>query len=127
MRTPFLLFSITAAVMFSHAAQAQPAPGSCEAKRADISREIDEAKAKGQKRRVRGLETALRESRSHCSDALLQQQQAARIAGQERKVAQRQRDLDTARQQGKAAKIADREAKLMAEEAELQKLRNGSR
>lgn len=98
----------------------------CEAKRADIVRSIDAAKAQGQTRRVRGLEKALREVQNNCSDAALQREHAARIAKQERKVAERQRDLDKARAQGKASKITEREAKLARELAELEQLRSGA-
>lgn len=87
---------------------------------------MEHAKAKGQVSRVRGLEKALRENQAHCSDAKLEQEHAARIADQERKVERRQRDLDEARGTGKAGKIADREAKLAKEKAELEKLRRGA-
>ena len=127
MRTTLGQITLTAAALFSHAALAQPAPTTCEAKRADIARDIEEAKAKNQKQRVRGLEKALRETQANCSDAKLQKDHAARIARQEKKVAERQRDLEAARTQGKADKIASREAKLAQEEAELQKLRSGTR
>lgn len=126
MRTPAFLIAVAASAMFSHAALAQPVYANCESKRADISRDIDHAKAKGQASRVRGLEKALRETKAHCSDAKLAKAHAARIHGQEKKIADRQRELDKAREQGKAGKIADREAKLAREKAELEKLRSGT-
>lgn len=113
--------------MFSHAALAQPVRATCESKRVDIARDIDHAKAKGQASRVRGLEKALREMQANCSDAELEKEHAARIARQEEKIADRQRDIDKAREQGKAGKIADREAKLAKEKAELERLRSGAR
>ena len=120
------LFVIVVMVAFTHVAFAQAAATTCEGKRADISRDIDMAKAKGQEQRVRGLEAALRETVANCSDAKLQKDMATRIVRQERKVAQDQRDLDKARAQGKPAKIADREAKLAREQTELDRLRSGS-
>ena len=127
MRTPAHLIAILVAAMFSHAALAQTVHATCESKRADISRDIEHAKAKGQTSGVYGLEKALRENQAHCSDAKLEKEHAARIAEQERKIAERQRDLDKAREQGKASKIAEREAKLAREKAELEKLRTGAR
>jgi Protein of unknown function (DUF1090). len=57
----------------------------CESKRAEIARDIEHAKAKGQCSPVRGLEKALRENQDHCSNAQLAQEHAATIAAQERK------------------------------------------
>lgn len=129
MRTSVTLIAIALSAMTSHAVLAQPAPpahATCESKRADIARDIEHAKAKGQSSRVRGLEKALRENQDHCSDAKLAQEHAAKIAAQERKVQERQRELDEAREKGKPSKIADREAKLAKERAELEKLRQGA-
>ena len=127
MRGSLCLITLAVAALLPHLAHAQPAPGTCEWKRADIARDIDEAKAKKQTQRVRGLEKALRETQANCSDAKLQKEHAASIQRQEKKVAERQRDLEQARAQGKPDKIADREAKLAREQAELQKLRSGTR
>ena len=87
--------------------------------RGDLTR-YGACQGKGQVSRARGLEKALRENQAHCSDAKLEQEHAARVADQERKVERRQRDLDEARGTGKAGKIADREAKLAKEKAELE-------
>ncbi|WP_043008967.1 DUF1090 domain-containing protein [Comamonas testosteroni] len=125
MRTSVTLIAIAVSALAAQAALAQSAHATCEGKRAEISRDIEYAKAKGQVSRVRGLEKALRENQAHCSDAKLEQEHAARIAEQERKVEKRQRDLDDARETGKAGKITDREAKLAKERAELEKLRRG--
>lgn len=115
------------AVAFLQISPAHSSSPTCETKRADIQRSIAEAKAQGQTRRLRGLEKALREVQDHCSDAGLAREHAARIAKQEKKVAERQRDLDKARTENKAGKIADREAKLAREKAELEALRAGKR
>lgn len=127
MRALLCPVAVAASMMLCQAAPAQPAPATCESKRADIMRDLDEARARGQTRRARGLEKALRETRRHCSDAGLQKAHAARIAQQEKKIAERQRDLDEARARGKADKIADREAKLAREQAELERLRSATR
>ena len=99
----------------------------CVAKRAEVQRELDAARVDGPARRVRGLESALREVNANCSDARLQDEQQARIQRQEKKVAERRRDLDKARSEGKPAKISTREAKLAEEEQMLQRLRAGAR
>ncbi|MBD9531019.1 DUF1090 domain-containing protein [Comamonas sp. CMM01] len=98
----------------------------CESKRAEIARDIEHAKAKGQSSRVRDLEKALRENQDHCSDAKLAQEHAAKIAAQERKVQERQRELDEAWKMGKPSKIADRETRLTKERSGLEKLRQGA-
>lgn len=126
MRTSVTLIAIAVSALAAQAALAQPTHATCESKRAEISRDIEHAKAKGQVSRVRGLEKALRENQAHCSDAKLEQEHAARVAEQEKKVEKRQRDLDDARATGKASKIADREAKLAKEKTELEKLRAGA-
>ena len=95
----------------------------CEAKREAIGHDIEEAKAKGQKQRVRGLEKALSEVRRTCSDAKLGAEHQRRIRSQERKVAERERDLREAQHKGRADKIADREEKLREAQAELQQLK----
>ena len=126
MRTSISLIASTVFALATHAALAQPVHATCESKRAEISRDLEHAKAKGQVSRVRGLEKALRENQAHCSDAKLEQEHVARIAEQEKKVEKRQRDLDDARATDKASKIADREAKLAKEKTELEKLRSGA-
>lgn len=122
---PILL--ATAAALTSTWTLAQPAAGTagttCEAKREAIGRDIEEARAKGQKQRVRGLEKALGEVRRTCSDAKLAAEHQRRIKGQERKVAERERDLREAQRKGRADKIADREGKLREAQAELQTLK----
>ncbi|MGJ7612891.1 MULTISPECIES: DUF1090 domain-containing protein [unclassified Variovorax] len=122
---PILL--ATAAALTSTWTLAQSAAGAtgttCEAKREAIGRDIDEAKAKGQKQRVRGLETALGEVRRTCSDAKLAAEHQRRIKSQERKVAERERDLREAQRKGRADKIADREGKLREAQAQLQTLK----
>jgi multidrug resistance efflux pump len=127
MRTSSTLIAIVVSALTAQASLAQPVHATCESKRADISRDLEYAKAKGQVNRARGLEKALSENQAHCSDAKLEQEYAARITEQEKKVMKQQRDLDKARETGKAGKIAEREAKLAREKAELEKLQRGAR
>ncbi|MGO4395771.1 DUF1090 domain-containing protein [Variovorax sp. M-6] len=117
---------LLAAVLVSSPAWAAPEPaagGTCQAKREEISRNLDEARAKGQKQRVRGLEHALSEVDAHCSDAKLQAEQQRRIQRQEEAVAARERDLKEAERDGNAKKVARRKSKLLEEQAKLQQLK----
>jgi hypothetical protein len=131
MRTSATLIAIAMSALASQAVLAQPAPpaspvhATCESKRAEIARDIEHAKAKGQSSRVRGLEKALRETRSIAATPNLRRnmRQDCCTGAQG---ASRQRELDEAREKGKPSKIADREAKLAKERAELEKLRWGS-
>ena len=123
MKLPTILLTV-ALVSASHGAVAQPTPGgTCRAKHEAISRDIDEAKAKGQTQRLRGLQRALKEVDTNCSDAKLQAEHQKRVDRQEKKVALRERELKEAQQQGNPEKIARRQGKLAQEQAELQRLK----
>ncbi|MDM0019405.1 DUF1090 domain-containing protein [Variovorax saccharolyticus] len=105
-------------------AAAEPVPGgTCQGKRQEISRNLDEAKAKGQKQRVRGLEQALSELDAHCTDAKLQAEHRKRIQRQEQAVAARERELKEAERDGSAKKVERRKSKLQEEQAKLQQLK----
>ncbi|WP_198084653.1 DUF1090 domain-containing protein [Variovorax sp. E3] len=120
---PFVLAGF--AVLASTLAAAQPGPAAtCAAKREAIGRDIEAAKAEGQPHRVRGLERALAEVRRNCSDAKLAAEHQKRVRSQERKVAQRERDLKEAQRKGDADKIARREDKLREAQAELQRVKD---
>ncbi|MGJ7507402.1 DUF1090 domain-containing protein [Variovorax sp. GT1P44] len=123
MKLPTILLTV-ALVSASHGAFAQPGPGgTCRAKHEAISRDIDEAKAQGQTQRLRGLQRALKEVDTNCSDAKLQAEHQKRVDRQEKKVALRERELKEAQQQGNPEKIARRQGKLAQEQAELQRLK----
>lgn len=115
---------VAAAAFTTLGAAAQPAgPATCDAKREAIGRDIEMARSKGQKQRVRGLETALAEVNRNCTDAKLAAEHQRRLRSQEREVAERERDLREAQQKGRASKIAEREKKLQEAQAELQQLK----
>lgn len=120
---PILLAASAALASTWTAAQPAPAPTTCEAKREAIGRDIEEAKARGQKQRLRGLEKALAEVRRSCTEAKLAAEHQRRIRDQEREVAKRERDLRDARRNGGADKVARREDKLREAQAELQQLK----
>jgi SMC interacting uncharacterized protein involved in chromosome segregation len=121
---PLLLAASAALASTWTAAQpAAAAPTTCEAKREAIGRDIEEAKARGQKQRLRGLEKALSEVRHNCTEAKLAAEHQKRIRAQEREVAKRERDLRDARRNGGADKVAKREDKLREAQAELRQLK----
>jgi Protein of unknown function (DUF1090) len=121
----FSTFLLAFALAFpSTWAVAQGAPGgTCRAKHEAIGRDIDEAKAKGHKQRVRGLQRALKEVGSNCSDAKLQAEHQKRIERQQKQVTARERELKEAERHGSREKIARRQSKLAEEQAELQRLK----
>ncbi|WP_027469297.1 DUF1090 domain-containing protein [Deefgea rivuli] len=108
------LFALYAAPSFA------AAPSSaCAAKQANIEAQIVEAKARGQKQEVAGLEKALRENKAHCSDASLAKEREGKILSAKQKVVEREKDLREAEQKGDAKKIAKRKAKLDEARQEL--------
>jgi len=116
-----------ALAVLNPAVQAQPAAsGPCQAKREDISRSIEAAKAQGQKHRVRGLEKALSEVERNCSDAKLQAEHQQRIERQQKAVAERERDLQQAQRDGDPDKVAKRQGKLAQEQAKLEQIKAAS-
>lgn len=118
---------LTAITLLCSAAVASAQPkldAPCQAKYDSISRDIDAATAAGNKQQLRGLERARKEVVSNCSEAKLQAERQGKVKGQEKKVAERQRDLAKAQQEGKADKIASRQKKLDEEQAELQRLKD---
>ncbi|MGJ7524761.1 DUF1090 domain-containing protein [Variovorax sp. GB1P17] len=122
MKTAYLSLIFVMATA-SASAFAQPAAGTCEAKRQEISNDIAAAREKGLTEKVRGLERALAQNQHHCSDAKLSAAHAKKVRAEEQKVAQRQRDLDTAQHDGNAKKIARRQAKLDEAKAELERVK----
>ncbi|MFZ4285625.1 DUF1090 domain-containing protein [Variovorax sp. HJSM1_2] len=96
----------------------------CQAKFDAISSEIEAARAGGHKQKVRGLERAQKELSSGCTEAKLQAAHDGKVRSQEKKVAERERDLEKAKSQSSASKVASRQKKLDEEKAELQRLKD---
>ncbi|WP_296559785.1 DUF1090 domain-containing protein [Pigmentiphaga sp.] len=85
----------------------------CLQKRAEILKEIEQARQHGNDRRVAGLNRALREQEAHCTPESIRQARAQDVAEARQKVAERERELQEAQSEGKDAdKLAKREAKL---------------
>ncbi|MFK3798325.1 DUF1090 domain-containing protein [Pseudomonas sp. NPDC088444] len=92
----------------------------CEAKRADIQTQIDQAKAAGNGEQQAGLEKALAENTDHCTDAGLIKAQEKKVLEAKQEVGKRQADLDKAMKKGDADKINKRKDKLAESRKELQ-------
>ncbi|WP_322049511.1 DUF1090 domain-containing protein [Paraburkholderia sp. J67] len=94
----------------------------CDAKRHSIEQEIAYAKAHGNAKRVDGLEAALANLNANCSDAALHAAAQEKVAKAQKKLAEREHDLQKARAEGKSAKkIADRQRKVDDAHAELER------
>jgi DNA-binding NarL/FixJ family response regulator len=97
--------------------------GGCDAKRTSIEREISYAQAHGNAKRVDGLETALAQMSANCTDAVLRSDAQRKVAAAEKKLSERQRELQQAKADGKSAKkIAERQHKVDEAHAELEKV-----
>lgn len=115
----------SALLLLSATAHAEPGP-LCKAKQDEIRTELSAAKAHGQTHRVRGLERALSQVQDNCTDAKLQAEHQRTVRQQEKKVAERQRELDEERREGKPSKVAKRQEKLDEAQAELARLRKAA-
>lgn len=94
----------------------------CQEKENDILREISYAEKHNNQRRVDGLNKALQEVRTNCSDSKLRADHQRKIDGQKEEIAERRRDLAEAKEKGDADKINKREHKLKEAESELKAL-----
>lgn len=94
----------------------------CKEKEQEIAREISYAEKHNNQSRIDGLNKALHEVRTTCSDSKLRAEHQRKIARQKDEVAERRDDLATAKQKGDADKISKREHKLKEAETELEAL-----
>jgi hypothetical protein len=95
----------------------------CDAKRTSIEKEIAYAQAHGNAKRVEGLETALAQMNANCTDAVLRGDAQRKVTAAEKKLFERQHDLQEAKSSGKSAKkIAERQRKVDEAHAELEKV-----
>ncbi|GJG96718.1 DUF1090 domain-containing protein [Cupriavidus pauculus] len=118
-RTRFTLTLL--ALVFTQSAWAQSER--CEAKRSALENEIAYARAHGNKDRISGLETALSKLTANCTDAALDAKAEQRIRDAQKKVDERERDLEKAKKDGKSqSKIVQQQRKLDEAHAELQRV-----
>lgn len=101
------------------AESAKPQSG-CAAKQAAIESKLEEAKAHGNANQAAGLQTALDEVKTHCTDARLAQERKQRVLDAEKEVSQRDKDLRQAMNKGDAEKIEKRKNKLVEARTELE-------
>lgn len=105
--------------LFALSALSQAAVETCATKAQDIQTQIDYATQHGNTHRVAGLEKALSEVQTHCTEAGLAADRQKKIAEKQSKVAEREQELMEAQQTGKADKIAKKQKKLAEAQAEL--------
>ena len=117
------LVLLTTLALSSAAVQAaQPDAGltGCAAKKSAIENQLKIARDNGNSGQVAGLETALKESTEHCTDASLRKEREQKVLDARHEVAQRTKDLDKAMKKGDAEKINKRKDKLAESKKELQ-------
>lgn len=96
---------------------------SCDAKRSAIERELTYARGYNNVYRVRGLEKALAEVNTHCSDASIRADLEEDLLDAEEEVREREEDLREAQAKGNPKKIARKQEKLDKAQAELELIR----
>jgi hypothetical protein len=111
--------SMLAMTLFAAETPLQPLTG-CAAKRQDISAQLDQAKASGNKEQQAGLEKALSEATANCTDASLLKQLEQKVLDAKHEVSRRQSDLNKAMDKGDPDKINKRKDKLAESRKELQ-------
>ncbi|QJI31520.1 DUF1090 domain-containing protein [Pseudomonas sp. ADAK18] len=102
------------------AAEEIPQLTGCAAKRQAISTQIEQAKAHGNSDQQAGLEKALSEVTTHCTDASLKKERENKVLDAKHEVSRRQADLDKAMKKGDSDKINKRKDKLAQSRKELQ-------
>ena len=119
----FRSLSLSLALMLCGTALAapteQPLTG-CAAKRAEIAGKLDEARTRGDRNAVAGLQAALDKTRTNCTDGGLAQQRAQRVIDAEKEVSRREKDLRKAMDKGDAQKLDKRKTKLAEARSELE-------
>lgn len=92
----------------------------CAAKRAEIQTQIEQAKAAGNSAQVAGLETALSQVKSNCTDDQLEKSREQKVLDAQHEVKVRESDLQKAMKKGDPEKIDSRKNKLAEARKELE-------
>lgn len=92
----------------------------CAAKQHDIEAQLEQARAHGNTHQQQGLETALAQVKTHCTDASLRKEREQKITKAQHEVQERQAELQTATEKGDPGKIDKRKEKLAESQRELQ-------
>ncbi|ATI93600.1 DUF1090 domain-containing protein [Salmonella enterica] len=104
----------------SHAA----APVGCAAKKQEVENQISYAQEHNNTHQIAGLQKALREIEEHCTDPQLLKQRQLKLSEKEKKVTERQAELERARETGNPKKMAQKQKKLDRAREELQEAQN---
>lgn len=91
----------------------------CKAKQAEIENQISWAKAHNNLSQISGLEQALKEVQEHCTDSQLYAERQEKVREKERKVADREEELRSAKETGNMDKIRKKQKKLAEAHYEL--------
>ncbi|ECC7843040.1 DUF1090 domain-containing protein [Salmonella enterica] len=114
-----MIFFISAvAVLLTEQAYAA-APIGCIAKRQDVENQIIYAREHNNTNQIAGLQKALREIEDHCTYSQLLKKRQLKIAEKEKKVAERQAELERAKETGNLKKMAQKQKKLDRAREEL--------
>ncbi|EAV8528487.1 DUF1090 domain-containing protein [Salmonella enterica] len=118
-----LFFFVTVLLTLSGLAHAT-SPTGCTAKRLEVENQISYAREHNNTHQIAGLQKALREINEHCTDPQLMKQRQLKVEEKNRKVAERQAELEQARETGNPKKMAQKQKKLDHAREELQDARN---
>ena len=102
------------------AAEETPALTGCAAKKQAIVTQIEQARIHGNTQQQAGLEKALSEVTTHCTDASLKKERENKVLDAKHEVSERQADLDKAMKKGDPERINKRKDKLAESRKELQ-------
>lgn len=115
-----LCSAMAAPLMADEQAPQTPELTGCAAKRQGIINQIELAKSRGNQDQQAGLETALNEVTTQCTDASLRKERENKVLDAKHEVSRRQADLEKAMKKGDAERINKRKDKLAASRKELQ-------
>ncbi|ECG8633880.1 DUF1090 domain-containing protein [Salmonella enterica subsp. salamae] len=96
----------------------------CTAKKQELENQISYARKHNNTYQIAGLQKALREIEEHCTDSQLVKQRQLKIADKEKKVTERQAELERAIETGNPGQMAQKRKKLDRAREELQDARN---
>ena len=102
------------------AAEQAPDLTGCAAKKQNIVNQLELAKSQGNTDQQAGLEKALSEVTTHCTDTSLKKERENKVLDARHEVSKRQADLEKAMKKGDPEKINKRKDKLAESRKELQ-------
>lgn len=117
----FMVAIVGSVFCFSALTYAETAATGCALKAQNIQKEIDYAKSYGNSHKLAGLETALANTKQHCTDVSLREELNSDIEKKQHKVNERMDELKEAQAKGDADKVAKKQKKLAKAQDELKK------